>query len=28
MRKWGLGMFLGKNCNNKAIPFAFCLLNT
>ena len=26
-KKWGLGMFLGKNCNNKAIPFGICLLN-
>lgn len=27
-KKWGLGMFLGKNNNNKTICFCICLLNS
>lgn len=26
-RRWGLGLFLGKNNNNKPIVFCLCLLN-
>lgn len=27
-KKWGLGIFLGKNNNNNAVPFAICLMNS
>lgn len=27
-RKWGLGLFLGKNNHNKAIIYCICLLNS
>lgn len=27
-KKWGLGLFLGKNNHNKTIPFGICLLNS
>ena len=26
-KKWGLGLFFGKNCNNKSIPFGVALMN-
>ncbi len=28
VKSGGLGLFLGKNCNNKAIPFGYCFINT
>ena len=27
-KKWGLGLFLGKNNNNMTIPFGVCLINS
>ena len=27
-KKWGLGLFLGKNNHNKTIPFGVCLINS
>ena len=27
-KKWGLGLFLGKNNNNMTIPFGVCLMNS
>ena len=27
-KKWGVGLFLGKNNNNKAICYGICLINT
>ena len=27
-KKWGVGLFLGKNNHNKAICFCICILNS
>ena len=27
-KKWGLGLFLGKNNHNNPIPFGICLMNS
>ena len=27
-KKWGIGLFLGKNNHNKAICFSICILNS
>ena len=28
VKKWGLGLFLGKNNHNRTVPFAICIVNS